>query len=967
MLLKRSLLAMSLAAVLGLSSAPLLAKKAEAPVASAANIQVDIPYETFKLKNGLTVVVHEDRKAPIVAVNIWYHVGAKNEPLGKSGFAHLFEHLMFQGSENFEGEFFDPFEKVGVTDQNGTTNSDRTNYFQNVPTTALDTALWMESDRMGHFLGAVTQKVLDEQRGVVQNEKRQGENQPYGLMWARLVANSFPQGHPYHHTTIGSMSDLNAANLEDVKNWFRTWYGPNNAVLVLAGDIDVKTAKEKVTQYFGDIPASPILAQPKPDIAKRSASTREVLKDRVPQTRVLKSWNVPGMGNDAVDKLDVLATVLGGSKSSWLDRELVHKQKLVDRVSVFNATSELAGMFVVYADIKAGVPVEKVEKEIDAILAKFMKEGPSEEELARAKTSALAGFVRGIERIGGFGGKADVLAACQTYLNNPGCFKKGLELTQETTQADLKKLANEWLTEGDFTLVIEPGEKAASESPDIIAYEKAEDARGAAARANMKPTALPKPDGKYSTVKTNVDRSKGVPMPDSFPDLSFPKLQRSKLDNGIEVVLAERHEIPVVQISSLFDGAGYTADQGRTLGTASFTMSMMDEGAAGLSSLAFADKAESLGANMGAGAGLDSGSAYLSALKSNLAPSIALFADMVQNPDFTAAELNRVRSTWIANIKQEKAQPRGMATRVLPPLLYGEGHPYAVPLSGTGSETSIAGLNRKDLVSFHQAYVRPENTTMVVVGDTTMKEIVPLLNKYFGQWKPEGKAGAVAKVGDVSLPESASMYLIDQPGAQQATIFVGQLVDSTKDPKSLDFDIANTVLGGQFSARLNMNLREDKHWAYGSYSYSMNAEGQRPWIAFAPVQIDKTVESLNELSKEITQYADGSKPATADEISKVKATRIRKLPGSFETAASVRGQIASNIRYGRAEDHVVQEKKRIENMSAEAIHTAAKNLKPAQLTWVVVGDLSKIKTPIQNNFGKQMSIKVMDADGKVIK
>ena len=357
---RAALLTVALATALGGSFAPGLLLAKTAPAAT-----VDIPYETFTLPNGLRVVVHTDRKAPIVAVNIWYHVGSKDEPAGRTGFAHLFEHLMFNGSENHKGEFFDPFELAGATDMNGTTNTDRTNYFENVPTTALDMALWMESDRMGHLLGAIDQKTLDEQRGVVQNEKRQGENQPYGQVWEKLGRALYPVGHPYHHSVIGSMNDLNAASLDDVKNWFRTWYGPNNAVLVLAGDIDLATAKAKANQYFGDIPATPSMAQPPVDIAKRPADTREVMQDKVPQSRIYRVWNVPEVGEADLDRLQLFSQVLGGSKASRLDKRLLHGDKLVDSISSDVGPSQLGSNFFIMATVKQGVDPAKVEAIID--------------------------------------------------------------------------------------------------------------------------------------------------------------------------------------------------------------------------------------------------------------------------------------------------------------------------------------------------------------------------------------------------------------------------------------------------------------------------------------------------------------------------------------------------------------------------------------------------------------------------
>jgi zinc protease len=940
---RAALLALALATAFGGSLAPSLALAATAQVA-----KVDIAYEEFTLPNGLRVVVHTDRKAPIVAVNLWYHVGSKDEPAGRTGFAHLFEHLMFNGSENHPGEYFDPFELAGATDQNGTTNTDRTNYFENVPTTALDMALWMESDRMGHLLGAIDQKTLDEQRGVVQNEKRQGENQPYGQVWEKLGHALYPVGHPYHHSTIGSMNDLNAASLGDVKNWFRGWYGPNNAVLVLAGDIDVATAKRKVDEYFGDIPATPTMAQPKVDVAKRPADTREVMQDKVPQVRIWRVWNVAEVGTADIDQLQLFSQVLGGSKSSRLDKRLLHEEKLVDSIGSDVGPSQLGSNFFINATIKEGVDPKKVEAIIDEELDKLIAEGPTAAELAQAKTVFRAGFIRGIERIGGFGGKADALASCTIYEDDPGCFRKSLATIDQTDAAQLKAIGGKWLGVGSHTLVVEPGERTAlAEEPTV----------------KPAPMTLPPADPKYRTEASAVDRGKGVPVPSSFPDLKFPPLQRATLKNGTRVILAERHDIPVVQMSYEFKGGSATDDKS-DLGAASFAMGMMDEGAGDLDSLAFGNRAESLGANLGAGASLDGSNAYLSALKENLDPSLDLFATMLRAPRFDQKEIDRVKATWIAGIKQEKARPNGAAMRVLPPLLYGEGHPYAIPFSGTGTEASIAALTRDDLVRFEHHWVRPENATLIVVGDTTLKDIVPLLDKHLGDWKGEGAAPDAMAIAEVARPAKPRVFLIDQPGAVQANIFAGELVPSTRDAGAIKFDIANSVLGGEFSSRLNMNLREGKHWAYGAYTFSSGALGQRPWMAFAPVQIDKTADSLKEMQREISEYASGKAPATAAEVAKTQATEIRGLPGAYETASAVMGTIGGIVRYGRPDDYVFKRKAEIESLTPAQVEAAAKTIDPDALTWVVVGDLKQIEQPVRAlNLGE---VSIVDADGQAV-
>ena len=938
-----ALLAVALSAALGtLAPAPVLAKPAQAA-------KVDIPFEEFTLPNGLRVVVHTDRKAPIVAVNIWYHVGSKDEPAGRTGFAHLFEHLMFQRSENHDGEYFEPFKQVGVTGQNGTTNTDRTNYFENVPTTALDMALWMESDRMGHLLSAIDQAALDEQRGVVQNEKRQGENQPYGQVWEKLNRALYPAGHPYHHSVIGSMNDLNAASLDDVKTWFRTWYGPNNAVLVLAGDIDVATAKEKVARYFGDIPAGPSMAQPKVDVAKREKSTRETMTDKVPQARIYRAWNVAEVGTTDIDQLQLFAQVLGGAKASRLDQRLLHQDKLVDNISAGAYSSQLGSNFMIMATVKQGVDPAKVEAIIDEEVRKLIKDGPTAAELERGKTAFRAGFIRGIERIGGFGGKADALAECTVYEGDPGCFRRSLKVISDATAADVRGIGAKWLGPGDHTLVVEPGARVAlAEEPS----------------ATPKPFNVPAVDPKFSTLPTQVDRSAGVPQTKEFPELKFPQLHRATLKNGTQVILAERHDIPVVQFSYEFPG-GFTADQGRKSGTANFTMDLMGEGAGKLGALAFADAADMLGASMGASASLDSASVYLSALKENLAPSLALYADMLRTPRFEQGEIDRVKATWIAGIQQEKVNPNAVAMRVLPPLLYGKGHPYAIPFTGSGREADIQSLTREDLVDFHRDWLRPEQGTLIVVGDTTLKEIVPLLNRQLGDWKSTGPAPQVKAAVDVARPAKGRVFLIDQPGAVQANLFAGQVVPSTLDAGATRFDIANGVLGGDFTSRLNMNLREEKHWSYGARSSASSTLGQRPWMAMAPVQIDKTGEAMAEMRREIADFASAAEPVTAPEVTRIRNIQTLSLPGAYETASAVMGTISGIVRYQRPDDYVFKRKAEIEAMTPAQVQQAAATLDPNALTWVVVGDLKQTEKEVRAlNLGE---VTVIDADGNPVK
>ena len=923
--------------------------------ASAASDTVDIPFTRFTLPNGLTAVVHEDHKAPVVALSIWYHVGSADEPSGKTGFAHLFEHLMFSGSEHRKGTYMEPFEQVGATDMNGTTSFDRTNYFETVPSTALDMALWMESDRMGHLLGAIGQKELDTQRGVVQNEKRQGENRPYGRTDDVILANAFPANHPYQHDTIGSMADLDAASLADVKQWFQDYYGAANTTIVLAGDITPEMAREKLLKYFGDIPAGPPVPRQQPWVAPRTTSTRGEQKDHVAQVRILREWNVAELGHADEPLLELAADALGGGKTSRLYQRLVYKDKLVDSISVDMQAFALASQFSLTADVKQGVDPARVEKAVAEEWATFLKDGPTDEELERSRMSSRAGFIRGLEKVGGFGGKATVLAESQVYRGDPAAYKIDFDRIQSATRESVKAAANRWIAKGDYTLTVVP--VADGESIDDSAPKGLATAPG-------KPAPLLPATREYATTRSPVDRNAGVPEVADFPDLSFPEIQRGTLKNGIEVVLAERHTIPVVQMQLQFD-AGYASDQGRKLGTSSFAMALLDEGTSELDSIEIARRSERLGARIGAGSGLDSSTVSLNALSSELTPSLALFADIVRNPAFREADVERIRGQWLADIAQEKTQPVGIALRTLPPLLYGDKHAYGIPFTGSGTEASIQSLKVKDLRRFHHDFIRPDNVRILVAGDTTLGAITAELDKAFGDWRVAETPVPAKAVGHVDAQDHVRVFLVDRPDSPQSLILTGSLAPSTKAPNNLEIQTMNGAFGGTFTSRLNMNLREDKRWAYGAASFVQDAIGQRPFMTYASVQTDKTAESIAEILKE-ARAVTGDKPLSDVEIAKIKTQRVRALPGSFETTGSVLGVLSGNSLYGRPDDYVRTLKSKIENQKDVDVEAAAREvIRPDTFTWVIVGDLAKIEKPVRAlELGE---VKVLDADGKVVR
>ena len=896
--------------------------------AAAASTSVDIPipdikYTKFVLANGLTVLVHEDHKAPIVAVNTWYHVGSKNEKPGKTGFAHLFEHLMFSGSDDFDHTYINAMEKIGATNLNGTTNNDRTNYFENVPTSMLDYVLFAESDRMGHLLGVLDQKKLDLQRGVVENEKRQGENQPYGVTEQLLTENTYPVGHPYSWTVIGSMKDLDQASLSDVQEWFKTYYGPNNVTVVIAGDITPEVAREKVEKYYGEIPPGPPIDKQEVWIAKRSGTHRGWVQDRVPQARLYRVWNVPEFGSPEEAQLDLVEQVLGHGKTSRLYKRLVYKDQIATSATASNDTNEIGGQFDFTLTAVPGGDLSKMENAADEELQNFLKNGPTAAELQLAKTQILGSYARIVERIGGFGGTSDVLARCQTYKGNPDCYKDYLKWVKAATPASVKKAADEWLSDGDYVLEVHP-------------Y----------------PTTF-KTDAK-------LDRSK-EPAPGEPVSLNLPSLQKATLSNGLKVVLAERHGAPVVNFTLMVD-SGYSADPASATGTASFEQRMLEEGTPTRDSLKIGEELESLSANFNAGANLDYSLVSLNTLKSTMDPSLDIYADLILHPAFPQKEFVRLQKERIAGIEREKVTPTAMALRVVPTLLYGAGHPYAVPFTGTGTEASVRKMTREDLAKFHQTWFKPNNATLLVVGDTSLAELKPKLEKLLASWKP----GEVPQrtVPHVAEPAKDVVYLIDRPGSGQSVIFGAQLAPPQNDPDALALQLVNDIFGGKFSSRINMNLREDKHWSYGVRSVLPSAKGQRPYISISAVQTDKTKESMVELVKEYNNIV-GSKPITEEELKDEQTNATLALPGSFETVQQLSGAYGNILEYGLPEDYYnTFTQKALAVTTDGANEIAKKYILPDHLIWVVVGDMNKVEAGVRElNLGEVHKI---DADGNPV-
>ncbi|MFL6657822.1 MAG: M16 family metallopeptidase [Massilia sp.] len=880
-----------------------------------------IPYKKFVLANGLTLIVHEDHSVPLVGVNVWYHVGSRNETRGKTGFAHLFEHFFFNGSENYPHGFREAMDDLGANNRNGTTNGDRTNFFEDVPVAALERTLFLESDRMGYLANYISKEMLERERGVVQNEKRQGDNRPYGMVEYELQAKMFPYSHPYSWTTIGSMDDLNAASLADIKQWYATYYGPNNAVLSLAGDITPERALELVTKYFGAIAPGPALTRSATWTPALEHDIRDEMQDQVPQARIVRAYHAPAWRDPQLQQLDLFAEALAGSKSAPLTRRLVYEKGLATHVSAFVDDREISSLLQVVVTVKEGVDPALVEREMDQVIDQLLKEGPKAADLARARTGRLAQFSRSIERLGGFGGRSDVLAENMTYGGTPDAYLDRLQAMAAITPAQAQAAGQRWLKAPHYTMVVRP---------------------------------LPK----LAATPSALDR-KQLPALGAAPDVGFPAMQRAQLKNGLKVVLMERHAAPIVNVTLTLD-AGSASDSVAKAGAAAMALDLLDKGTTTRNAFQLSDAIEALGAEVAAGTNADLSSIRLRATAPNLAPSIALLADIALHPAFAADQFALQKQRRLADISQEKANPTELARRTMPALLYGPEHAYGKP--SIGNETSVSALSAADLANWHATWMRPGSATLIISGDTTLAKVMPMLEARFGAWK----AGAAPdkQVPLVAPVKGPTIYLIDRPGAPQSIIVAAHLSLPQGQPEDLAIEPVMQNLGGMATSRLNRNLRLDKHWSYGVQGGLSAPRGQRMFQVVAPVQTDKTPEAMQEVAKEI-RGAAGERPLAGEEYTSIMRNMTARLPGRFETIAALDGAAVSALNRRLPDDYWAHYSERLRALSAPQLAAAAsKFIRPDEVTWLVVGDLRKIEAGVRAlGWGE---VVVLGTDGKPV-
>ena len=912
--------------------------------AVAGRVLPPISYTEFTLPNGLRVILHEDHSVPIVAVNVWYHVGSKNETPGRTGFAHLFEHMMFQGSKNYDDDYFRPLQSVGGT-INGSTNPDRTNYFEVVPSNYLERALFLEGDRMGGLLEAMTEVKLANQRDVVKNEKRQNyDNRPYGLAGARIAELMYPGDHPYHWLTIGALEDLTAASMNDVKGFFRRFYTPNNASLAIAGDINPREARALVTKHFGTIPRGPAANRV---VARQPVLQKEIratMQDQVALPRVYMVWHaVPQFSADDA-ALDVLAAVLSEGRSSRLSRALIYDLQIAQDVNANHFSREIAGTFQISATAKRGVPVDSVEAVIKREIAKLAAEPPAREAVERVYNGREAAFVYALQTVQG---KADRLNSYTTFRGVPGWFEQHLQRYRAVTPADVQRVARQYLTDKRLVLTVVPGRRDSEQTPATVA---------AVEGGGLAPSA---PVAAATTATQARKPQVALPPGGPAPRFSLPQIQKRRLTNGLEVLVVEHHELPVVTMN-LVVKSGSAADPADRAGLASAVANLLDDGTATRSAIDIAEQLAAIGAQLSTSAGWDASTVSLTTLTRHADAALGIFTDVLLNPAFADAEVARFRASRLTALAQQRSDPTAISGVVYPALLYGRGHPYGRP--ALGDEASVQALTAADVRAFYTARYLPNNASLIVAGDVTPDQVVAKLEQSLAGWK----AGAppALQIAQPALRDKSVIYLVDRPGAAQSVINIGHVGVARSTPDYFPLLVLNHILGGQFMSRVNLNLRENKGYTYGARTAFDYRHGPGPFAASAGVQTAVTKESVAEFLKELRGIR-GEIPVTAEELENAKRGLTLAFPRSFETPAQIAGRLTDVALYGLPADYFDTYVANIERVSLGDIARVANSaIDPARLAILVVGDRKVIEPGLRALDGLGSTVTVLDADGR---
>ena len=903
------------------------------------NGRLSIRHEKYKLDNGMEIILVEDRRLPLVAFNLWVHAGPRNEAPGQTGFAHLFEHLLFAGTKHIaRGETDKLVDAVGGTDSNGTTNFDRTNYFFTLPSKELELGLWIKSDMLGYMTDQVDNIALANQQDVVRNERRQSiENRPYGMTDEAAFEQLFPAGHPYRAVVIGSHADIQSIKLEDVKAFARTYYRPNNATLVLAGDFNPAQAKKLLQKYFGSLKAG---APVPPVVAAQPVLTEEKrvqVQDRVELSRLDIAWHTPAMFKAGDAELDVAASILGGGKASRLYKKLVYERQIAQSVVAQQGSYSLGSVFSIEAVARAKQSLADIEALVDAELAALAKTPPSAEEVQRAVASIETGMLARLEKVGTL---ADTLNSYNQNAGDPDFIGKDLARYRAVTPESVSATVARYLGKNARVVVNTlPGVQQLA--PEV-------------ATPPMPTTVV-----KGEALNGDEPWRKQRPASGKSTALTLPAGKRFTLANGLTVVHIPKPGLPLVS-ASLVVRAGQLANPSNQPGLASFTAAMLQEGTSTRSSQQMADQIANLGATLNTSAGAEAARINVSSLKANFGKSLELVADLARNPVFSATEVERLKGSRLGALAQQRSQAPAVAGVVGNLALYGEQHPLGY--SALGTESSIQATDSATLQQFWQTHYRPDQAALVVSGDVTEAELRKMADTLFGSWK---KPATAASVQSAAKPQTtaARMVLVDKPGAPQTALAVVSMGPRAADLKAASANVMNAAMGGLFTSRINNQLREVKGYTYGIYSNYDMGQLVGSFAVRGSVRTDVTGAALTDMFKEI----DGmrAKPMGADELNRVRNAQLLALPGLFDTNRVVADSYANDWVRGLSADSIVKLPGKLAAVTAASALDAAKTLvDPNGLIVVAVGDKAKV-LPQLEAWGRK-PLEVRDSSGKLV-
>jgi zinc protease len=891
--------------------------------------------EQYTLGNGLKVILHEDHKTPLVSVNVSYNVGSKDDPPGRTGFAHLFEHMMFKGSLHNDQEFSNLIHEFAV-ETNGSTHRDRTIFYEDITTNALERALWLEADRMGYLLPMLTPDKLDIVRKVVKNERRSTyDNVAYGLVEEVLSAELYPPGHPYRHLTIGSLADLSAARISELRKFFERHYVPNNAVLCVAGDFQSDRVKDWIKEYFGPLRRGGENTKPSPSVPPLGEPKRVTMTDRVSHALARLIWPTVPAGHPDEAALDIVASVLGDlANESRLFRRLVFEEPLAAQVGASHPTYLLSGEFHVDLYAQSGQKLSNLVRIADQEIERLKNEGPSDVELRRAKNQRELSLILSLESARG---QADVLSTYAAHVGDPLGYRRVIEDVFAVTRADVVRVARQYLGARRIEFHVLPGAKAVI--PDDVEINHVE----------REPEPLPAGDP-FADANEDV----AVPAIGPMPHFSAPGFVRRRLSNGLGLRIVERHQAPLVSLT-LTVRSGETSTPPGKEGLCSITAALLDEGTKSRSGLDIAGSLSEIGGTITTSGELESMGVSLTTLTPYLERGLDIYTDVILNPTFADPDLQRLKLERFATLESAVSNAESIASDILPRLLYPPEHPYSRPSLGTPK--SLQSITRDDVVEFYRKTFVPGNAELVVVGDVTVEKIVSALESRLGSWRP----GMLPSRPRVNTPEPVpkrSLYLIDLPGATQSVVTVGRLGPSG------DSDLYNvlSMIVTLCAGRINTNIRHEKGFTYAFESDMHFRKGPGPMSWDGAVQTSATRESLVELIKEIADVT-GPRAATNDEIAQMETSKATSLFARFETTSGIAYQVSYLVAYNLGDDYYATRlggKYRV--TKDELVRVAKQYLKPELMTILVVGDRSKIDGPLRSiPFVK--SILLLDKEG----